>query len=115
MATTLSPSELAQQVFIRLGLTLTAFMTNTRRRADVNDWGNGTAEPNEDQLRRLAVALELFDKVAAEEGPDNTRQWFMGKGALINGEEGSPATAIRLGEFESARASAKLFLEDGWL
>ena len=115
VTTTLSPSELTQQVFDRLQLTLTAFVANTRRRADVNDWRNGTTEPNENQVQRLTVALELFDRVAAEDGPDMARMWIIGRGALVRGEEGSPAAAIRFGQFESARAAADLFLMEGWL
>lgn len=115
VTTTLSPSELTQQVFDRLQLTLTAFVANTRRRTDVNDWRNGTTEPNENQVQRLTVALELFDRVAAEDSPDMARLWIIGRGALVRGEGGSPAAAIRFGEFESARASADLFLMEGWL
>lgn len=83
-------------------------------RADASDWASGDKAPNDDQLERLTVGLEVFNTVADRDGEDLARSVMIGSGATLEGEEASPAMAIRVGEFDAARIAAQRYLEDAW-
>lgn len=98
-----------------LGRTLTAALSGTSNRLDVDKWlmgGQGYKRPSDDQLKRLHFAREVFEKVSAAEGDDVTRNWFIG--ANVGDNEDSPITAIREDRFEEVLISAGRIINDEW-
>lgn len=96
-----------------LGRTLTAALSGTRNRLDVDAWmkvGRGHATPTDHQLSRLRFAKEMFEKVSNAEDADTARAWFIG--ANVGDDEISPIEAIRNGRFDEVRTSATRMIED---
>lgn len=98
-----------------LGRTLTAALSGTPNRLDVDKWlmgGQGHKPPTDDQLNRLRFARKMFEEVSAAEDDDTTRNWFMG--ANVGDNEDTPVTAIREDRFEEVRVSASRIINDEW-
>jgi hypothetical protein len=95
-----------------LGVTLTAALSGTRNRNDVQAWLNGIAAPSDEQARRLNFACDTFKKVSNSQGADLTRSWFIG--ANVGDNDDSPITAIREDRFTEVEISATRMIEDQW-
>ena len=104
----------------KLGPTLVAMLSGLRTRCGVDGWLDGSGEPSAEQMKRLRVAHELFGKVAASDGEDTARQWFISANVVVDSIEGesyiAPCEALRKArhddEFRAGEISARRFVED---
>ncbi|HEV7951980.1 MAG TPA: hypothetical protein VGO98_01255, partial [Candidatus Saccharimonadales bacterium] len=91
--------ETVRFVCEELGPTLTAALSGTRNRLDVDAWmkaGHDHITPTDDQLNRLRFAHSLFQRAIDKKGEDigtrSTRAWFLG--GNVGPELDTPMTAI---------------------
>jgi hypothetical protein len=96
----------------KLGLSLVAFLSGTRKYEDFTKWLRNHKPPREEQIKRINFAAEITRQVCDVIGPGLTRQWFIG--ANVGLEEISPAEAIRADRFDEVRISATRIMEDQW-
>lgn len=102
--------SVADRVITMIGDTLASLACVAGTRTHLDDWRQGLALPDEDQLRRLLVCDEVLSMVATSDGVDMACAWFIG--ANCCDMTMSPAEAIRYDNFDEARQSANNFLRN---
>ncbi len=127
MTKSMSPAEITQLRDDLGGNTLLAIVSGTRNRHDAEQWVNGELTPTASQLERFAVAREIFDRVAEQDGALTARQLFAGENTIVpRPRTASGKTviehvlvelmmAIRDGHFEEARIAAQKSLDCEWI
>ena len=86
--------DVVRRLVLGIGPTLTALVSGTRNREDVERWATVGAEPDTEQTRRLYAAYEAFITIKDREGEDVARAWFLGTNP---GLEDTPVMALRKG------------------
>lgn len=101
---------MAEYLVQTVGSTVASAACEARGRMDSVRWACGTAIPDVDELERLVVCNEVLGIVAESFGAGIARTWFIGSSC---GDDGtmSPLMAIRVGNFDDARASARRFAD----
>lgn len=109
----LSGADLAWLSDRFFGATLTAVASGLRDYTVVRNWiaNDDPASPSPEQTKRLAAAVRAWFIVAPAAGRGMALSWFMGiiEGALTPGDDRTPATLCREGEFDLLEARAKTF------
>ncbi len=100
----------ARELVWELGPTLVATLAGTKDRTAPQSWADGTAEPDEHEAERLRAASESWHVVAAADGPDVARAWFIGMNPWLG--DVTPVSAIREGKFAQVRAAAQAAAKD---
>lgn len=102
--------ELIQLQYLvdKLGPTLVAAFTGARKRSEIDAWLNRDKAPSAEQCRRLEEAHTNFLSVAASEGEDTARAWFIGSN--VGEDETSPVEALAQDQFDEVRASANALI-----
>ena len=94
-----------------LGHVATMVLSGAHSLGEVEGWLHGsTIGPNDDQATRLNFACDLLKEMDKSQGPEKTRDWFLG--AYAKGHEASPVEAIREGYFEAVRAKVDRITKD---
>lgn len=76
-------------------------------------WAAGTDQPDGDELERLLVVNEVVTDVADSESPSVAYMWFLGTSCGPD-RMMSPCEAIRVGNYDDARASARDLKNDNF-
>ncbi|MFF3574109.1 hypothetical protein ACFYXQ_40825 [Nocardia jiangxiensis] len=106
----LPTSELARQLVHNLGPTLVALVANVRDRKLPYKWSQTDGpRPRDAALTRLQVAHRCWSILAAPEGADVARAWFIGANPRL--DEDSPAIAIREGRYREVITAAVAFVD----
>lgn len=103
--------EIARQLVSHLGPTLVAALTGATDKGQAIEWAMPDGpEPQPDAARRLELAHRVWTEVAAAEGDDVTRAWFIGYNPLLGDQ--LPLTAILDDRATEVMAAVRAFLED---
>lgn len=101
--------EIVRELISSLGPTLVATLSGSRDRALPLRWAkDGGPEPDSDAARRLVFAHRQWVLLAAAEGVDVARQWFIGGNPLL--QEETPLTAIREDRHSDVAEAVRAFL-----
>lgn len=109
-----SPQESVRRLEAGYGRTVTAVVSGTRQRADVNRWICGETTPSEEQLHRIRETLRILKIVEDAEGPRIAAAWILGANTHHNDERVTPMAAIREDNFAAAESSARRLVGDIW-
>ena len=103
--------EIASHLVARLGPTLVAALAGATSREQATAWARPDGpEPSPDAARRLELAHRVWTQVAAAEGDDVARAWFIGGNPLLG--DHVPLTAILDDRATEVMAAVRAFLED---
>lgn len=103
--------EIARQLVSHLGPTLVAALAGATDRGRAIEWAKPDGpEPPPDAARRLQLAHRVWTLVAAAEGDDIARAWFVGGNPLLG--EHIPLTAILEDRAPEVMAAVRALLED---
>jgi len=103
--------EVARQLVSHLGPTLVAALAGATAKGQAIEWAMPDGpEPPPDAARRLELAHRVWTEVAASEGDDVTRAWFLGYNPLLG--DHVPLTAILDDRATEVMAAVRAFLED---
>lgn len=103
--------EIARHLVSRLGPTLVAALAGATAKEQAIEWAKPDGpEPPPDAARRLELAHRAWTAVAASEGDDVTRAWFIGYNPLLG--DHLPLTAILDDRATEVMAAVRAFLED---
>jgi hypothetical protein len=95
-----------------IGPTLVLLASGCTARGMTSKWMSHQAAPTRDQMDRLVVLKEVFDKVSRHESPDVARAWLIGSNC--HDMTLSPVEALREGSFDEVSASAARLVNDTW-
>lgn len=104
--------QVVTELNAELGATLVAALSGTRNSKEPYGWEAGDAPPEQGAEQRLRLAHHLFNVLAAEEGGDVARAFFIGSNPVLNDD--TIITALREGRFDEARAAVRAFITDAW-
>lgn len=104
--------QIVAELNAQLGATLVAALSGTRNSKEPYGWEAGDSQPGKEEEKRLRLAHELFHVLAAEEGGDVARAFFIGSNPVLNDD--TIVTALREGRFDEARAAVRAFITDAW-
>lgn len=99
-----------------LGPTITAVLSGTRNRGNVNEWINTRLTPEPDQIRRIAFAYAIYQRVRTiKSDEDNIARrimctWFLGSN--VGPGYDTPLTGIREDRFAEVEASLERMLRE---
>lgn len=103
--------EIARQLISHLGPTLVAALTGATAKEQAIAWAMPDGpEPPADAARRFELAHRVWTQVAAAEGDDITRAWFIGANPLLGDQV--PLTAILDDRAAEVMVAVRAFLED---
>lgn len=106
---------MASTLVATLGLAITAYIVHVRNVKTVSRWASGEVASIRDRYseERLLAAYQMVS-LLSEEGvhPSIIRQLSLGMNPVLN--DGSPADAIREGDFSGAMAAARNYLAGGY-
>lgn len=88
-----------------LGGLYVAFTTGVSNAHTVAEWIQGTEEPSAEQIEKISVAYEVFERAWRARGTTAT-SWFLGSHLNVP----APWLSISKGRYGEARASAERFL-----
>ncbi len=98
-----------------LGARLCAYIGSVKETRAVNEWMSGKRAPGPDTQRRLRVALQIADPIAAADGERVAQVWFQGLNPQL--EDRSPARLLREGDLDEVGpaviGAARAFLAGG--
>ncbi|MDF2558579.1 MAG: hypothetical protein K0R99_25 [Microbacterium sp.] len=96
-----------------LGPTLVAALAGETDRRVVQRWADGTAPHPPENLRgRLLCAHRVWRRVAAMEGEDVARAWFVGANTWLQND--TVVAAIREGRLTQVSIAAQALVDDSW-
>ena len=81
-----------------LGLKLCAYLGSVKETRAVNEWADGVREPSEAVQRRLRLAFQVAEAIAAVDGAEVARAWFQGLNPQL--DDRSPARLLREGDID---------------
>ena len=81
-----------------LGLKLCAYLGSVKETRAVNEWADGVREPSEAVRRRLRLAFQVAEAIAAVDGAEVARAWFQGLNPQL--DDRSPARLLREGDID---------------
>ena len=94
-----------------LGHAATMVLSGAHSLGEVEGWLHGSKiGPSDDQATRLNFACDLLKEIEESQGPEKTRDWFLG--AYAKGHDASPVEAIREGYFDAVRAEVDRITKD---
>lgn len=102
-------ADAARELSYALGPKLVAALAGTADREALARWaaGDGSA-PTEEVAANFLVARQVWRDIAAVDGGDVTRAWFVGMNPNLGDD--SPVTAIREGRHRQVAAAGRVFL-----
>lgn len=96
-----------------LGPTLVAVLTGSNDLRMTEEWARPGGDPvSPAAAQRIRFAYEQWAKIAAVEGEDVARLWFIGANPWLDFD--TPAIAIREGRFEEVAAAATAMIDDAF-
>jgi hypothetical protein len=111
--TALSIREITRRLNAALGGTLVAALAGTKDTSAPRTWAKeGGPQPRPAAMKRLAFAYEQWQKIAAVEGEQVARLWFIGANPLLSND--TPANAIRDGSFDEVRRAVHALIDDAF-
>jgi hypothetical protein len=106
-------NEIIRQLNAELGPTLVSAVAGSR---DPDAYQEGYTSigpcPTPEMIRRLRFAYVAWVAVAAAEGDDVARIWFIGSNPLLGGD--TPIDAIREGRFRETETAVAAFVHGGF-
>lgn len=106
--------EITRRLNSALGSTLVASMAGSNDPKISYKWARTDGpKPRIDAVRRLQFAHTQWLAIAASEGEQVARMWFIGSNPLLDYD--TPVDAIREDRFKEAAAAAAAMVEDGFL
>ncbi|WP_019146633.1 hypothetical protein [Aeromicrobium massiliense] len=106
----LTPQDLVTALNSKLGAKIVAFIAG-KTPSTVSRWAAGQVTPDEDALRPLRTAHQVFEMLEAEDSDHTIRAWFVGMNPQL--DDVSPAEALRDGELREVMAAARAFHAGG--
>lgn len=98
-----------------LGLKLCAYLGSVKETRAVHEWAEGSREPSEAVQRRLRLAFQVAEAIAAVDGSRVARAWFQGLNPQL--DDRSPARLLREGDIDEVGpeviAAERAFLVGG--
>lgn len=105
--------QVARELISVLGPTLVASLSGTRDRELPTQWAQPDGpEPGPEFAQRLRFAHEQWTRLAASEGEDAARNWFICCNPRL--DEGSPLKGIREDRWREVSVAVTSYLEGGW-
>ena len=113
METEPSIREITRRLNAALGGTLVAAMAGSDDPKASHEWAKeDSLLPGNGTLTRLAFAYEQWQKIAASEGEQVARMWFVGANPWLGND--TPANAIREGHHEEVARAAQTLIDDSF-
>ncbi|WP_338031427.1 hypothetical protein [Diaminobutyricibacter tongyongensis] len=105
--------EITRRLNSALGATLVASLAGSEDPKITYRWAQlDGPEPQAEAVRRLQFAHTQWLAIAASEGENVARMWFIGSNPLLDYD--TPVDAIRENRFKEAAAAAAAMVEDGF-
>ncbi|RKE64918.1 hypothetical protein [Microbacterium sp. AG238] len=101
--------DIVRELNAVLGSTLVAALSGSKDRELPNRWAKPEGpEPRDHFAKRLQFAHRQWALLAAADGDQVVRQWFIGSNPLLN--EATPVTAIREDRHDAVARAAAAFI-----
>jgi hypothetical protein len=111
----LSLPDLVARLRGLLGLRLVAYVGGVRETRAVNQWAEGSREPDSGTQRRLRDTFVIAQTLSQTEPPEVLQAWFQGLNPLL--DDRSPAFVLREGDLDEVGpqviGAARSFLVHG--
>jgi hypothetical protein len=109
----MNTKEIIRQLNAELGPTLVAAAAGSRDPDASREWSASTGSfPRPEMVRRLRFVYAAWVAVAAAEGQDAARIWFVALNPRLGGD--SPIDAIREDRFRQTKMAVDVFIQDGF-
>lgn len=102
-------SELVRELLDHLGPTVVAALAGVRDRKQPYKWAADGSQPRQESLARLQVGYRVWSMIAAADGANVARAWFIGANPRF--DERPPYLVIREDQFGDVVAAAEEFVD----
>lgn len=103
----IGPVDLVNTLHDKLGAKLLAFIVG-KDPSTISRWRQGKPIPDEETLRPLRVAFQVFQLLESAEADPTIRAWFIGMNPQL--DDTSPSESLRDGNYREVMAAARAFL-----